>query len=345
MKIIHCADIHLESALNSNLPYEKASLRKNELLKAFEKIVDFAVKEEIKVVIIAGDFFDCNNISRKTEEFVFNKILSADKTDFLYLKGNHDENIKFRADLPQNLRIIENNQPFKYGNVCIRGFYYSKDIVAFEKDSYNIAVMHGELGNVSGNYKIKLSDFKDKNIDYLALGHIHKRSSGKLDDRGVYAYCGNTEGRGFDECGEKGFLLLDTDTNRTEFIPLSLRLIEEVSVDITGVVAASDIVERIACKTEKFSSESIIRVVLTGKYDESLIKDLSLIKQSFEDKYFCFVLKDKSTLNIDYQSYENDISLKGEFVRLASKTDFSDEMKNKIITVGLNALDSEELSI
>ena len=53
MRIIHTGDIHLESPLDSALPTEKAVVRRNELLKTFEKLVTFAIDNFVEVIIIA----------------------------------------------------------------------------------------------------------------------------------------------------------------------------------------------------------------------------------------------------------------------------------------------------
>ena len=57
--------------------------------------------------------------------------------------------------------------------------------------------------------------------DYLALGHIHYNVVEPLDSRGVYAYSGCLEGRGFDETGEKGFVLIEVENN------IDLKIIQE----------------------------------------------------------------------------------------------------------------------
>ena len=57
MKILHCADIHLDSAMTANLDKDKARERRNELLASFKDMVGYAVKERIGVIIIAGDLF------------------------------------------------------------------------------------------------------------------------------------------------------------------------------------------------------------------------------------------------------------------------------------------------
>lgn len=68
--------------------------------------------------------------------------------------------------------------------------------------------MHGQIRDTSGKDKINVSKLRNKNIDYLALGHIHTFTSIKIDDRGTGVYSGCLEGRGFDECEDKGFVEL-----------------------------------------------------------------------------------------------------------------------------------------
>ena len=77
---------------------------------------------------------------------------------------------------------------------------------------------------------------KNKNIDYLALGHIHSFEKEPLDKRGVYCYSGTLEGRGFDECGDKGFVLLDVNDNKitSEFVKFAKRTLHELVYDISG---------------------------------------------------------------------------------------------------------------
>ena len=55
LKIIHCADLHLDSKMETNLDKEKAKERKNEILITFEKMVQYAKENDVKVIIIAGD--------------------------------------------------------------------------------------------------------------------------------------------------------------------------------------------------------------------------------------------------------------------------------------------------
>lgn len=90
------------------------------------------------------------------------------------------------------------------------------------EDDINVVIMHGDISEGAGEDKIKLPLLKDKNIDYLALGHIHRSYAKSLGSRGIARYSGCLEGRGFDETGEKGFYEVTVDENEKGSIP-SLR--------------------------------------------------------------------------------------------------------------------------
>ena len=70
MKILHCADIHLDSAMTANLDKDKARERRSELLASFKDMVGYAVKECIGVIIIAGDLFQGTYQSEQRKKYI-----------------------------------------------------------------------------------------------------------------------------------------------------------------------------------------------------------------------------------------------------------------------------------
>ena len=155
--------------------------------------------------------------------------------DYLYLAGNHDGDTYAFADhdMPDNLKIFGKEwTTYKYDSVAISGVEIceanSESLylqVPYENGVANIVTLHGQAGAVSGVDQVNISKLKNKGIDYLALGHIHTYAEQTLDGKGIYCYSGCLEGRGFDECGPKGFVLLTVDSNRIqhEFVPFSRR--------------------------------------------------------------------------------------------------------------------------
>ena len=53
MKIIHCADLHLDSRMNANLEKDKAKERKGEILHTFERMITYAAENGVSAILIA----------------------------------------------------------------------------------------------------------------------------------------------------------------------------------------------------------------------------------------------------------------------------------------------------
>lgn len=345
MKIIHCADIHLGSKIDSSLPREIAAKRKEAVRNTFKRLVSYAKSNGVKIILLSGDVFDGDNPFKKDKEFFFSVVANNPEIDFLYLRGNHD--INGEVGEYENLKTFSDEwTKYGYGGVTVCGIEMTGEnctslysTLSLEKESCNIVMLHGQVATSAGREKINLSKLKDKNIDYLALGHVHEYKSGALDNRGTWAYSGCLEGRGFDETGDKGFVELDIKDGKISavFVPFAESVIIEKSVDVSGVAdayAASLKVKEEVAPDKK----SIYRILLTGEVDytvEDLVSDVE--KYLTNDCLFVRV-KDRTHKKIDVRAYDGDTSLKGEFVRTVYATDLSEEDKAKIISYGLKAL-------
>lgn len=367
MKIIHCADLHLDSAVNTHFSGVKAKERKNELLETFRRMVAYAVDNDVTAIIIAGDLFDRKNISATARNTVIYEINNNPQIDFYYLKGNHDAD-SFVASLdvvPANLKLFGDDWT-KYtafeenGNrVVITGVELDENNylgiysgLALRDSDYNIVVLHGQESASAGNKSenININELKNRAIDYLALGHVHFYKEAALDSRGVYCYPGCLEGRGFDECGEHGFVLMDIDvSNKTatrEFVNIATRSLYELEADVTGCSTTMEIAGRISRVIEAccYGRENLVKIILTGKADVECEKDLEFLAKQFENEFYFVKIQDDTVFEIDYEEYEHDESLKGEFIRtVKSRTDLSEEDKAMIIRFGIQALKGEEI--
>ena len=85
MKFIHCADLHLDSKIDG-LPSDKSKIRRDEILRTFECLCDYASVNSVSAVIIAGDMFDTARVTTKTRDRVFNAIKKNFNVDFLSCK-------------------------------------------------------------------------------------------------------------------------------------------------------------------------------------------------------------------------------------------------------------------
>ena len=357
MKIIHCSDIHLDSRMESNLSPAQARERNAEICATFARMVSFAAEQGVTAVLIAGDLFDTRRASSRTAGFVLEQIRRAEQVDFLYLKGNHDESdsILRGLELPPNFKTFGQQwTSYRYGDVVItgiepdrEGWLHCYDELQLQKEDLNIVTLHGQESTQPGEELIALPKLKGKNIRYLALGHIHSRKLEPLDMDGVYCYCGCLEGRGFDECGEKGFMLLDIQNQqiRPRFVPFAGRMLQEVAVDISELLTVGQILAAMEEAARGISSDTLVKFTLRGSYTLETQKDLNFLKKMLGEKFYFVKIKDETTLKIDRGAYEHDISLKGEFIRMVMASDRSDEEKEAMICCGIRALSGEEVTL
>ena len=355
MRIIHTADLHLESSLTRLTP-DQVRERKEELFAAFTRIVDEAVRLMCRLVIIAGDLFDTDKVSKRSVERVIAVIEKHPEIDFLYLKGNHegDAFIKKVKTPPTNLKYFGDDWTyFTYSDVTIAGRGENSPTMwrelSLNPDGKNIVVLHGALCNYSGAKDgISLPDAMHLGIGYMALGHYHSYSVTSIDKGADAVYAGTPEGRGFDEPGEHGFVVIDTDTYPIShrFIKSAKREVRIIPLDVTDLERRIDIEDKLRELLRGVSILDLVRVVLVGKRHPELIVDTAALTALFKSKFYYFEIKDESGLKIDPLTYMYDKSLKGEFIRLVySREDISDEMKEKIIRCGLAALLGEDTGI
>lgn len=382
MKLIHCADLHLDSKMESNLSGEKAGERREELLACFAFMVDYAKEHSVQAIIIAGDLFDTSADSQKRiKNRVLDQIRCAQEIDFLYLRGNHDRVDFFDKlmDKPKNLKTFTDTwTTYTYGNISITGCELHKGTPAniyssliLDKNQINIVVLHGQESHVDRPFTadnpehnennsfsssasktvnaeiIPLAALQNRFIDYLALGHIHSYKYAGLDSRGAYCYSGCLEGRGFDECGQKGFVLLDISGGKVShsFIPASRRIFHELPVILSGCPGENDILEGIEKAVSSLPPKDLVKIILEGEIEAETDIDLKYLQRYFNNRFYFVKIYDQTRLMLRQEDYAKDISLKGEFIRMVQEQDLKENEKNTIIMLGLKALAGREIDL
>lgn len=372
MRLIHTGDIHIGSAL-ALLPQEKAKLRQTEILDGFRRLSVFARENAVAAVLIAGDLLDTNKTPRYIKKEVFSIIESAKPVCFFYVSGNHDSEFDETDDLPENLYTFGEYHAFKSydlpENITVTGMdtkdFSSQNFasLSLRPERNNVVLLHGDiyatastvvseqgLQNVKSKEGIPLGLLKDKHINYLALGHIHKPDAVALplDSRGKYRYCGCLEGRGFDEIGPRGFFLLEVNEKgivSEKFLSIATRETVEVCVDITGIDSYLQMEEAAKTALKSVDSKNAVKIVLCGSFSPSLKKDTSLLAARLAPLAFFVKVEDCSRLALDIQSYKNERSECGEFVREVGRYSLTERDREEILEVGLKALLGEEIDI
>ena len=108
VRLIHTADLHLDSAFSSRFSKEEAKERRRNLLIAWNKLLQYGIERKVQAILISGDLFDSPVVSRSTMEIFLSSIRKNPEISFFYLRGNHDtkNTFRFRDDLPKNLFLF-----------------------------------------------------------------------------------------------------------------------------------------------------------------------------------------------------------------------------------------------
>ena len=208
-------------------------------------------------------------------------------------------------------------------------------------------VLHADVDGVRRYNAVPRGEIAESGLDYLALGHVHGFSGIQKLWNTTWAYPGCPEGRGFDECGKKGFVLLTVEDGSVahEFVPFSARQLHRVPVDITGLTQNAQIAQRMKEQSLGLSPEDMVEFLLTGESDPTADISASYLQQTLQGSFFFVKVKDESHLALDADAYRNDVSLKGEFIRQVLASELTDADKAAVIRAGLQALSGEEISL
>lgn len=337
-KILHCADLHL-GAKNIKLPPEKQKFLLQEHLKNLADI--FCDKYDL--IMICGDLFHNKTVSRKVINSFFNIIEKFSKP-VLYIAGNHDENFEF-ISFPSNF-IILNRKNCVYRTENIDFWLPKESYENFDENKINILLAHGEITNKKDNDYFDLTTFMTKKFDYIALGHEHAFSAEKVINTPV-VYSGALFANGFDECGDKGFVVLDVIENTINFYFKSVMQTKYQIVDfnITPYENFEILKKSFIENMEKYNKNDITRVVLNGYYYENEKPNIEKLKELLKE-FFYIEIEDRTRVKLNFEKFKNEtLSFKAEFVNLVENSSIDEDVKNSILTIGLEALQGDDLSI
>lgn len=264
MRFIHAADLHIDSPLRGLERYEGAPTEdvRGATRRAFENLVDLAIREAVDLVVLAGDLFDGEWQDYNTGLFFQKGLarLSAAGIKTVIARGNHDAQSKVTKFLkwPDQVYELPTSKPktlrFDDLGVVVHGQSFAtpavtEDLAAGYPDGipecFNIGVLHSSLTGRPGHSPYApttVEVLRERGYQYWALGHVHAREEVCQDPWVIFP--GNTQGRHIRETGAKGCTLVTVEDNQVtlvEHIPLDVLRWTNLEVDIANMVDLDDL--------------------------------------------------------------------------------------------------------
>lgn len=368
VKILHCADVHI-GASESFLGHG-ATIRRFETLLTFERIIAAAKENNTQIILIAGDLFDSNQIEQTFFDRVFAAVSSVPEIRVVVACGNHDplnaDSPFKKMPLPQNLFVMgEDDGVISFDDLKTRVYGRSFTQVHMQgkprfsmlvpNDDYiNLMVIHGDLSSdLNSDYNAITQGFiSESGMDYIALGHVHKRTGVGRVGKTYCAYCGCPEGQGFDETDQKGVYIGDVSKGgcNLKFLPVSKRQHICEKIELSGNVS-SDTVSNTAINQlrEKYGEnfgENLYKIVLVGEIDENCDISTAEITGRLSEMLYFVKVSDRTEIRPDLEALSGEKTLKGIFVRrmldkIESAGDEEKPQLRRALTLGLRAFREE----
>jgi len=268
MKIVHAADLHLDSPLTGLERYDGAPVHRirGATRAAFVNLVSMALEEQASLVLLAGDVYDGDWKDYSTALFFRRELgrLARAGVQVVWLRGNHDaaSQLQKHLDLPGAVRELSVKRPesvhFDDLGVVVHGQgFETRAVNANLVSAYpepvpgllNIGLLHTSVTGREGHEPYApctLSDLVSKGYDYWALGHVHQREV--LSEDPWVVFPGNLQGRHARETGAKGATLVEVGDGRilsVEHRPLDVVRFDSCRVDATSASSVDEVLGRV----------------------------------------------------------------------------------------------------
>lgn len=348
IKILHSGDWHLDAPLQGRTP-EQASILRAELAKIPEKLAELCREENCDLVLLSGDLFD-GNYTRDSYRTVYDALQTMAVPVFIS-PGNHDfisPESPYEKELwPENVHIFKKQQiewvdvPSLSLRVYGAGFQ-SMDCPSlledFQVEGRSVGVFHADPTQVNSPYNpVTKSQVMASGLQYMALGHVHKGDSFWAGET-LCAWPGCPMGKGWDEQGEKGALIVTLDDRaEIQFVPLGAPQFYDLSVDYA---------EGVASVLPAVANDDFYRVTLTG---EAETVDLEALQEEFS-QFPNLLLRDQTRRPVDFWKSLGEDSFEGVYFGMLKEAlaGADPEMQERILLaakLSRQILDGQEVAL
>ena len=330
MKILHSADWHLDSPIIGRTEAQTALL-KAALLEIPHKVVAAAKAEKCDLMLLAGDLFDGPATTYESVKALKDALIEAEMPVFI-VPGNHDPltpaSVWLTEQWPENVHLFTSSH------------WESVALPQFDCRIYGAAFTGPESENMPDGFRAEQPErhalgivhwpltskqIEASNLDYLALGHIHKGNQLTAGNT-LCAWPGCPMGRGFDELDAKGVWIITLDANGSDarFLPLDTPRFFDLTCE-----AGEDASASLSRLLPPVGNHDFYRIALTG---ESEPLDLAFLEKAFSH-FPNLTLRDRTEPPMDIWANVGEDSLEGVYFGLLRQLleTADEETKEKIL--------------
>ncbi len=354
IKFIHTADIHLGLQFNNvSFHKDKAIARRREIWETFERIVMKCFHDNVDFLFIAGDLYEEKYFALGDMKRVRDILGKYPTVNVIIVAGNHDfidnNSLYNKVEWTANVTVFQSGGldtvEFPQLNTIIYGYSWDKielrenlflDYIQHKDNMNKVLLIHGDINTTSNYLPLDLQKLKELNMDYIALGHIHKPNifTEKI------AYSGSPEPLDFGETGDRGIIVGEIENSGTkiEFLPFSKRRFFSSNLKLNGDMGYYDVLNKVKEIDLGEKNLDFHRVYLDGYIQNDL--DLSNIIGDLQEEFYHLEIVDNTEPDFDLNALEkeNKDNIIGQFIVTMKNKGLENKMVKDSLYYGLSAL-------
>lgn len=363
MRIVHFADLHLDSAFAWSGAHGGAGRKRRQALRdVLLCIVELVQKENANALFCGGDLYEHQRITPDTAAFLQQTFAGLAPVPVFIAPGNHDyygpESVYATCEWSDNVHIFREArlQPVPLADrltlwgaahCASRSTDNFLDGFQVEGSDAHIALFHGserswlsEQGSDKEPHApFDADDIADAGLHHAFLGHYHRPK-----DAERHTYPGNPDPLQFGEDHPSGLergpvvATIGTDGSvRRERHRVAVTHIHDLTLDVTSLASRQQVRDQLGGMVRGLTG--VVRLAVMG----DLEPDLDLPEADLRD-----ILSEFDAVRIETgglrQGYNLDVirneqTVKGEFVRDVEKAGLPPDKERRILIAGLRALD------
>lgn len=321
MKMLFCADVRLGAICTENLSVEQSHKWKASRSDKLADLIDKAAQEHAVYVALFGQLFGNDRISESVIDGLFQAIKEDARIQTLaFLQADEYKRITYRNDIPQNFHLfcLDKQETYVDDNIALRIIQGKTELQL--ADNKALLIQKNEDG------KFVISGLSKKHV-FLSFEPIGFEDAAAMTcGYGVLEWAD-------DQIGQ--YVAKKDQTFAYQSIELKIMPEDD----------QKEILRKINNAVRKIDADTFLRIAIIGRSAFGLTINSDALKEQLQKRIFYVEVYDNTVMDIDEEAFENDISLRSEFVRLALQdASLSESERNRLISCGWKALHGGEVA-
>ena len=321
MKILLCSDVRLGTVCTENLDVKLSHKWQAARTEKLADLIDQAAQNNAAYVALFGNMFGQDRVSESVIDALFRAVKEDGNIQVLaFLIADEFNRIAYRNDVTENLHLI-----------CTQtADSYTDDNIALRIDK---GVVELQLAD---NDPIFIK--KEPESGFVVSGLKENQSIPSFEPVGFE----DAEGL---VCGYGILEWADEELGQYVITKNQKYAYKAIELKILPGDGQKEILRKINAAVKDVDIDTFLRIAIVGRSAFGLTLNGDALEAQLQNRIFFVEVYDNTIMDIDEEAFENDISLRSEFVRLALQDDsLSEAERNRLISCGWNALNGKEVS-